>query len=67
VRISEGWVIGTQMKNTLIDGRSLKLDQWPDFPATSIASGSRGQRGTLLCEDDDYLFGVWSSEPNITK
>jgi uncharacterized cupin superfamily protein len=44
------------------------LEQWPDFPESEIASGSRSQRGHAWFEDKErgLSAGIWEQEANIS-
>ena len=45
-----------------------KMEQWPDFPESEIASGSRAQRGHAWFEDKalGLSAGIWEAEANIS-
>ena len=45
-----------------------ELEQWPDFPESEIASGSRAQRGHAWFEDKalGLSAGIWEAEANIS-
>jgi uncharacterized cupin superfamily protein len=45
-----------------------KMEQWPDFPESEIASGSRAQRGHAWFEDKAHGLsaGIWEAEANIS-
>src|SRR3990170_8905924 len=45
-----------------------KMEQWPDFPESEIASGSSAQRGHAWYEDKTrgLSAGVWEAEANIS-
>jgi uncharacterized cupin superfamily protein len=45
-----------------------EMEQWPDFPQSEIASGSRAQRGHAWFEDKaiGLTAGIWEAEANIS-
>lgn len=45
-----------------------EMEQWPDFPESEIASGSRAQRGHAWFEDKaiGLSAGIWEQEANIS-
>jgi len=45
-----------------------ELAQWPDFPESEIASGSRAQRGHAWFEDKaiGLSAGIWEAEANVS-
>ena len=45
-----------------------KMEQWPDFPESEIASGSRAQRGHAWFDDKacGLSAGIWEAEANIS-
>jgi len=45
-----------------------KMEQWPDFPESEIASGSRAQRGHTWFEDKvlGLSTGIWEAQANIS-
>ncbi len=45
-----------------------ELEQWPDFPESEIASGSRAQRGHAWFEDKAFGLsaGIWEAEANVS-
>ncbi len=45
-----------------------RLEQWPDFPESEIASGSRAQRGHAWIDDKacGLSAGIWEAEANVT-
>ncbi len=45
-----------------------KMEQWPDFPESEIASGSGAQRGHAWFEDKarGLSAGIWEAEANIS-
>lgn len=45
-----------------------KMEQWPDFPESEIASGSQAQRGHAWFEDKalGLSAGIWEAEANIS-
>jgi uncharacterized cupin superfamily protein len=45
-----------------------KMEQWPDFPESEIASGSRSQRGHVWIDDKvcGLSAGIWEAEANVS-
>ena len=45
-----------------------EMAQWPDFPESEIASGTRAQRGHMWFEDKaiGLSAGIWEQEANIS-
>jgi uncharacterized cupin superfamily protein len=45
-----------------------QLEQWPDFPESEIASGSRAQRGHVWIDDKarGLSAGIWEAEANVS-
>lgn len=45
-----------------------EMAQWPDFPESEIASGSKAQRGHTWFEDKalGLTAGIWEQEANVT-